>query len=165
MISKNIYNLKKVCCEDISLIENYDKAIADTMQTWICHHRLEIQDNVVYSVKELKDLNMYYYRPASELIFLPKSEHTAMHNTALKTGKTTWNKGNHTACGWKHIKHHSEQGKLNISISLKEKGKQAWNKGGTPKYKWLTPTGEIRIMDICNARRYHPDWKLIEESF
>ena len=30
---------KKYCCEDPSLIENYDKAIADTTQTWEIHHR------------------------------------------------------------------------------------------------------------------------------
>ena len=60
-------------------------------------------------------------------------------------------------------KHHSKESKEKMSQHMK--GRKAWNKGGTPKYKWLTPTGEIRIMDICNARRYHPDWKLIEESF
>lgn len=32
-----------------------------------------------------------------------------------------------------------------------------------PKYKWLTPEGEIRIMDKLNAHRCHPDWKLIEQ--
>ena len=30
-------------------------------------------------------------------------------------------------------------------------------------YKWLTPLGEIKIMNKSNARRYHPDWKLIEQ--
>jgi len=35
-------SLKKFCCEDLSLIENYDLAISDTNQTWHCHHRLEI---------------------------------------------------------------------------------------------------------------------------
>lgn len=47
--------------------------------------------------------------------------------------------------------------------SKQRKGKTAWNKGETPKYKWLTTDGEIRIMDICNAKRYHKDWKLIEQ--
>ena len=34
-------NASKYCCEDISLIENYDKAIEDKTQYWHCHHRLE----------------------------------------------------------------------------------------------------------------------------
>lgn len=60
-------------------------------------------------------------------------------------------------------KHHSEESKEKMSQHMK--GRKAWNKGGTPKYKWQTPTGEIKEMDICNAKRYHPDWKKIEESF
>ena len=31
--------VKKFCNEDISLIENYNKAISDSNQTWDCHHR------------------------------------------------------------------------------------------------------------------------------
>ena len=31
MISKVV---KRYCCEDISLIENYDKAVADNTQIW-----------------------------------------------------------------------------------------------------------------------------------
>lgn len=33
--------VEKICCEDASKIENYDKAVADTTQIWICHHRSE----------------------------------------------------------------------------------------------------------------------------
>ena len=29
----------KYCRDDISLIENYDKAVSDTTQSWHCHHR------------------------------------------------------------------------------------------------------------------------------
>lgn len=32
-----------------------------------------------------------------------------------------------------------------------------------PKYKYLTPSGEIRIMDKANADHWHKDWKKIEE--
>ena len=35
----NEYCAKKFCCEDPSLIENYALAVADTTQTWDCHHR------------------------------------------------------------------------------------------------------------------------------
>lgn len=50
-----------------------------------------------------------------------------------------------------YSKHHSEETKQKL-----RKPKL--------KYKWLTPTGEIRIMDMGNARKYHLDWIKIGES-
>ena len=69
--------IKYLCNEDISLIENYDKAIADTTQVWHLHHRLETDKNL--SAKELMSMKMYYHRPASELIFLTPFEHYNLH--------------------------------------------------------------------------------------
>ena len=76
---------KSYCKEDISLIENYDKAIADTTQTWHCHHRDEVKVlasgiTVIRSHKELKEIGRYYNCPANELIFLTQSEHSRLHN-------------------------------------------------------------------------------------
>ena len=85
MISEN--QVKKYCREDISLIENYDKAINDKTQTWDCHHRKESQ----YSVDELVYIGEYYNRPACELIFLTPFDHRRLH----KLGKPTWIKGKH----------------------------------------------------------------------
>ena len=34
--------IQKFCKDDISRIENYDKAVADPTQTWVIHHRLEL---------------------------------------------------------------------------------------------------------------------------
>ena len=84
MIGKDV---KKFCCEDLSLIENYEKAINDNTQIWHCHHRLEIQDGKSVSVKELKENNLYFHRPASELIFLTEKEHSKLHNPG-KTNKS-----------------------------------------------------------------------------
>ena len=70
---------KNFCCEDISLIENYDKAIADMTQTWHCHHRGEILPCGRFSVDDLKKFGLYYKRPAAELIFLTHSEHRRLH--------------------------------------------------------------------------------------
>lgn len=89
--------VKKYCNEDISLIENYDKAINDTTQTWHCHHRLETDSNITQ--KELKEKKIYYNRPASELIFLTPFEHLHLHNY----GKGGWH--------W----HHTEETKQKIS--------------------------------------------------
>ena len=37
-------------------------------------------------------------------------------------------------------------------------------KKNTPKPKWLTPDGEIRIMDKANVTHYHKDWILIQNQ-
>ena len=77
----------KYCKNDISLIENYDKAIADKTQIWHCHHRRE----TIYSRSGLIEIGEYYNRPAEELIFLTPNEHHRLHNL----GKPAWNKGKH----------------------------------------------------------------------
>lgn len=72
--------VQKYCIDDISLIENYEKAIADVSQIWECHHRLEISDGKKTSRAELIRRGLYYSRPHDELIFLTKEEHTYIHN-------------------------------------------------------------------------------------
>lgn len=100
---------KNYCREDVSLIENYEKAITDTTQTWVCHHRDEIKVlpsgmTVIRSYKDLKENGRYYGCPANELIFLTKSEHNRLHNMHMsedrrkkmneaKKGQVPWNKG------------------------------------------------------------------------
>lgn len=73
----NERNAYAYCKEDISKIENYDKAIADTTQTWVCHHRTEIWWNC--TAQDLIDNQCYYNRKACELIFLTNSEHASIH--------------------------------------------------------------------------------------
>lgn len=99
------YTVKKFCNEDISLIENFDKALADKDQTWDCHHRREMTT----SRKELLEIGEYFNRPASELIFLTKKEHMAMHASLFFKGKPSWNKGIP----------HTEESKLKMSIAKK----------------------------------------------
>ena len=71
----NEKSAKSYCKDDISLIENYDKAIADDTQTWHCHHRRE----TIFSRKDLMEIGEYYNRPACELIFLTSPEHNRVH--------------------------------------------------------------------------------------
>lgn len=79
---------KQYCKDDVAKIENYDKAMNDTTQTWHCHHRLEIFDGErSRSARYLIMCNMYYNRPADELIFLTPSEHQRIHHTAVKLRK------------------------------------------------------------------------------
>lgn len=72
-------NVNRYCKEEPSKIENYDKAIADTTQTWHLHHRAEILPCGKFSVEDLKLHGLYYNRPSSELIFLPPDEHRRIH--------------------------------------------------------------------------------------
>ena len=138
MIDKN--RAIKYCKDDISLIENYDKAIADKTQIWHCHHRRE----TIYSVKDLQDIGEYYNRPACELIFLTPVDHRRLHNLGKPSGMkgkhqseesrkkiSEANKGENNP---RFGKHHSAEARKKISEANKGEnnpmfGKPPWNKG------------------------------------
>ena len=119
------HRVGRYCCEDISHIENYDKAMADTEQTWHCHHRAEILPCGNYSAASLKSQGMYWHRTASELIFLTESDHRKLHMVGSRNnmyGK----RGKESNCfgrtGPKHPmygKHHTEEARKKISTGLK----------------------------------------------
>lgn len=129
MIRENL--VKDYCCEDVSLIENYQKAIEDDTQTWHCHHRLEICDesgkerSLQKSRDELIAENLYYNRPASELIFLTKSEHRSLHMKHMSI--YGYNHKIVTGHGTMKGKHLTEEAKKKLSEA--HKGKAPWNKG------------------------------------
>lgn len=50
----SVYFTKKYCKDDISKIENYEKAINDENETWICHHKMEIREDYINSSKDLQ---------------------------------------------------------------------------------------------------------------
>lgn len=102
----NEYNAKKFCKEDISKIENYDKAVNDTTQIWHCHHMTETWWNC--TKKDLIENECYYNRKACELIFLTPAEHRRLHQKGRKLSEETRRK-----------------------ISEAKKGKSSWNKGKT----------------------------------
>ena len=109
----NVKYANSYCSEDISNIENYELAIADDSQCWDLHHRLEIHEDYINSREDLKLMNIYYDRPASELIFIPHSEHISMHCKLRK--------GNRNPC---YGRKRSEETKLKISKNnwMHEKG-------------------------------------------
>ena len=112
-----VKNVKVYCCEDISLIENYEKAIADKTKTWHCHHRKETDEGL--SADELIEMGLYFNRPASELIFMTESEHHSLHS-----------KGNKHSLG----KHFTDEQKEKLSKSSPNK---------KPVYQIDKTTGEI----------------------
>lgn len=100
----NERRLKRYCCEDLSLIENYDKAINDKTQTWQIHHRLE---DLGFTYKDLKYLNLYWKAPADELIFMTKSDHFSHHRKGKKSNF--------------YNRRHTEESKKKISEAKKDK--------------------------------------------
>ena len=111
MISEE--SAKSYCKDDISLIENYDKAISDTTKTWHCHHRRE----TIFSRKDLIEIGEYYNRPACELIFLTKSEHRRLHKLGKNVSAETRKMMSEAHKG----KIFSESHKKKISEALKGK--------------------------------------------
>ena len=88
----------KKFCKDYTKIENYDKAVNDTTQTWHCHHRLELtlDGEFAMTVAQLKMHDMYYHRPYYELIFLTPAEHRRLHTKGKNNpmhGRTSLMKG------------------------------------------------------------------------
>ena len=130
-------------CKDYENIENYEKALADNFKGWQCHHRMGAE----LSRKELKALDMYYNRPAEELIFLTISEHTSLHkkgkhlseevrmNVAAAARAT--HKGNKYNLG----KHHSEETKNKIGTA--SIGKHWYNNGKENRFCFECPEGFV----------------------
>ena len=115
-------------CKNCTNIENYEKAKADNFKGWDCHHRLETHNSdgerrlVDITMNELQALDMYWNRPASELIFLPTREHNRLHNKGKKLSEETRKKMSEANKGKKL----SEETKKKMSEVLK--GKNIWTK-------------------------------------
>ena len=154
MISKKI--AKRYCKDDISLIENYDKAIADDTQTWQCHHRRE----TIYSAKELIDIGEYYNRPACELIFLTKTEHMRLHKTGENNprfGKPAWNNGKHLSEETRQKLSEANKGKHHSAETCKKIAEARigtnWYNNGVKNIRAKTcPEGFVQGRIVCNKR-------------
>ena len=94
----------KEFCKDYTQIENYEEAINDKTETWICHHIL----GEILRREQLIAHDFYYDVPSCMLKFVTKAEHNKIHKP---------NKGIH----------HTEETRRKMSES--HKGKPAWNKG------------------------------------
>ena len=116
-------NVKYFCSEPLYHIENYYRAVTDKTQTWHCHHKLEI--SLQRSKKELIELNLYYNRPANELIFMTPQEHYALHHsqpsfrTALKEANSRPETRAKRSAAMKEVSNRPEM-KARISAALKE---------------------------------------------
>lgn len=134
MIRNRIRDIKRYC-SNYEQIENYEQAINDSTQTWDCHHRGEVLPCGTYSRDTLKKFGLYYHRNASELLFIPHSEHTKLHSSVRHPTSITRKKLSESKKGDKNPnfgKHPSEETLRKMSASLKGKnaGKRfndVWN--------------------------------------
>ena len=159
----------KCYCDIIENVENYEKAEKVNFKGWHCHHRLETHNSdgerrlVDITAKELIALEMYYNRPATELIFLTSTEHNRLHRkgkkmpaiSAAKKGKHSPNKGKKLSeearrkiseakkgkPAWNKGKHHSEESKAKMSVALKGK-----------------PLSEEHKAKLSEAHKGKPSW-------
>ena len=155
----NEQNAKSYCSEDISLIENYHKAIADKDKMWHCHHRLEISSNGErISHKDLIKQGLYYNRPASELIFLTNIEHKRLHQSGKKLSDETKIKISKYRSG----KQMSEKQKRKISESMRGKKRpprsEEWKRKISEANCGKTFSEETR-MKISFARKAYLEMK------
>lgn len=121
----NIERAYAYCKEDISLIENYDAAIADTSSIWVVHHRDEIRvlsSGMISkrSVEELKENERYYNCPANELIFMTNSEHVKLHAKYREISDETKLKISQTNTGRKRAPF-SDETRKKLSIAAKNR--------------------------------------------
>ena len=153
----NEKSAKSYCKDDISLIENYDKAMADDIQTWHCHHRRE----TIFSRKDLIEIGEYYNRPACELIFLTPNEHIKLHSLGkhhsaeARKKMSESHKGKHNSAEARKKmsealkgennpmfgKHRSEETRKKISEA--RKGKHLYNNGDTSILAKTCPEGFV----------------------
>lgn len=130
-------------CKNYQDIENFEKAKADNFKGWDCHHRLETHSIngerrlVDLTASELIALDMYYNRPATELIFIRHSEHIGLHwkgksgakGKHWKLSEVTKRKISEANKG--HIVSEETRKRLSDALKVKTwtKGKPGTNKG------------------------------------
>ena len=136
-------------CYELENVENYELAKRDNFKGWVIHHRLEthfsdgsIRPNKCnITVDELKELDMYYNRPADELIFMKKSEHIKLHCLLNTNFKPLY--GNKHTLGF----HPSAESKAKMSKAAKNVvHTQEWNKKVSESQKkyWDNVSSEER---------------------
>ena len=143
----NEQNAYAFCKEDIKLIENYEQAINDNENIWVCHHRR----GTIYSANDLIAIGEYYHRPAVELIFMKREDHISLHSkiqirdekyrNAISEGLKKSDKFKKSL-----IKHNKSNKMRNIcrEMGKNNKGKPAWNKGKPYPHKGVPHTDKTK---------------------
>ena len=121
---------------DETKIENYAEALADKSETWVCHHRRELEPDR-NTIEDLKAKGLYWYRPPEELIFLTNSDHMRLHSSGQNNamyGKSSWEK-----CTPEQRVDRAKR--YSQSMRGKNKGKHMWNDGVRTVFAFECPEG------------------------
>lgn len=116
---------KNCFCQTPELIENYEQAVADKTQIWVCHHRDEIRVLpsgmiAIRSKKELIENDRYFNCPPNELIFMTMSDHAKLHSKYIYHPPMSESEKERRSTAYKGRKL-SEEAKKKISIAGKGK--------------------------------------------
>ena len=130
-------------CKDYTKIENYEEAVNDQSQVWVCHHIL----GEILTSEQLKDHDFYYDVPPCMLKFVTRAEHARLHRSGKKFSEETRRKISEANSG----KVRSEECRRQMSED--RKGRIPWNKG-----KKCKPITEEHARKLHEARKGRPSW-------
>ena len=125
-------------CKDYTQIENYEDAVNDQSQVWVCHHIL----GEILTSEQLKDHDFYYDVPPCMLKFVTRAEHARLHMSGKKFSEETRRKLSEAKKGRTFSEEHCRK------LGEAHKGRTPWNKG--KKCKPITEE---------HARKMHEAWK------
>lgn len=144
----------RFCKDSIEKIPGYLDAV-NSSEPYDLHHVLELTMDgaIARTVDELKRMGMYFKRPYFELIFLPKREHSRIHNMGVNNFSF-------------RIK---DKGTARRKQSEAQMGHRGWNRGKTwseqtrrlmrEAHMGLKPTDETRrklnVIGKLRATEYH----------
>ena len=147
--------VRKYCRDELSKIENYDKAIADTNTTWHLHHRLELtlDGEPALTTEQLKMHDMYYNRPYYELIFLTPSEHHRLHVEGQHPSDETRRKISESLKG----KHLSDETRRKMSEAKKNMSEETRRKmSESRKGRTFTEEWRIKLSEAQQGKKLGP---------
>ena len=125
-------------CKDYTKIENYEEAVNDKSQVWVCHHIL----GEILTSEQLKDHDFYYDVPPCMLKFVTRAEHARLHRKGKSWTEDTRIKISEAKKGITFTDEHRRK------LAEANKGKIPWNK--CKKCKPITEE---------HARKMHEAWK------
>ena len=131
-------------CKDYTKIENYEEAVNDKSQVWVCHHIL----GEILTSAQLKDHDFYYDVPPCMLKFVTRAEHARLHRKGKSWSEDTRIKMSEAKKGITFTEEHRRK----IGEALK--GKMPWNKG--KKCKPITEE-HLRKMNEAWKGKHHTE--------